>query len=365
MTSSVRTRSSHYGNVQQLPSGRWRARYVSPDGKRRSKTFDTKTDARVFLATTQADQVRKVWRAPSKAKTTVGTYAAGYLARTDLRPSTRSLYEQVWRTHLKEDWQDAPVTEATPVAVREWYTAKQKGHTKPTALAQAYRLLRAIFNVAVHDQVIDTNPCRIRAASTAKRARATKALTVGEVMQVAASPKIPDRQKALLLVLAFGALRYGEATALRRQDVTEDGSTIQVSRSQRNGVVGPPKTESGIRSVALPQAVAAVLRTHLADHTDPSPDALLFGTSTGGFMARQNWAKILKRALEDCGLPEIRTHELRHTGATLAAQSGATTKELMSRLGHASPNAALVYQHAASERDVAIAEALDRAIVGG
>jgi len=51
-------------------------------------------------------------------------------------------------------------------------------------------------------------------------------------------------------------------------------------------------------------------------------------------------------------------HELRHTAGTLAARTGATTKELMSRMGHASPQAAMIYQHAASDRDRSIAEGL-------
>jgi integrase len=49
----------------------------------------------------------------------------------------------------------------------------------------------------------------------------------------------------------------------------------------------------------------------------------------------------------------------RHTGATLAAATGATTKELTRRLGHSSPAAALLYQHAADDRDADIARALD------
>jgi hypothetical protein len=49
---------------------------------------------------------------------------------------------------------------------------------------------------------------------------------------------------------------------------------------------------------------------------------------------------------------------LRHTAGTLAARTGATSKELMSRLGHASPQAAIVYQHASQDRDRVIAEGL-------
>jgi integrase len=58
------------------------------------------------------------------------------------------------------------------------------------------------------------------------------------------------------------------------------------------------------------------------------------------------------------GHDELRFHDLRHTGNTLAAATGASTKELMTRMGHASPRAALIYQHASEERDKAIAEAL-------
>lgn len=58
--------------------------------------------------------------------------------------------------------------------------------------------------------------------------------------------------------------------------------------------------------------------------------------------------------------PDLRFHDLRHTGAVLAAQAGATLAELMARLGHSTPGAALRYQHAAAGRDTQIAIALSR-----
>jgi integrase len=61
---------------------------------------------------------------------------------------------------------------------------------------------------------------------------------------------------------------------------------------------------------------------------------------------------------EAAGRPDLRFHDLRHTGATLAAATGATMAELMRRLGHSSPGAAMRYQHAADDRDQAIAGAL-------
>jgi integrase len=165
-----------------------------------------------------------------------------------------------------------------------------------------------------------------------------------------------------VLVLAFGGLRFGGATALRRSDILA-GGRLRVERSVRRvggrWVVGDPKTDAGHRTVTLPAAVAAVLEEHLERHVPASPDALLFGTSSGGYLARSNWNSTFRRAADAIGLPAVRPHELRHTGATLAAATGATTKELMRRLGHSSPAAALLYQHAADDRDAEIARALD------
>jgi integrase len=171
-----------------------------------------------------------------------------------------------------------------------------------------------------------------------------------------------ERYRTLVLVLAFGGLRFGEATALRRSDVV-DGAKLRVERSVRyvagRWLVGDPKTEAGRRTVTLPASVAEALAFHLERFVPDSPDALVFGTSSGGFLSAANWGQTFRRAVHAVDLPPVRPHELRHTGATLAAATGATTKELMRRLGHATPAAALIYQHASDERDGDIARALD------
>ncbi len=69
-------------------------------------------------------------------------------------------------------------------------------------------------------------------------------------------------------------------------------------------------------------------------------------------------------ARECVGLPDLRFHKLSHTGNTLAAATGVSTKELMARMGHASLRAALSYQHATADRDQAICEALSRLATG-
>lgn len=353
-----------FGTVDGLPSGRFRARYRGPDGRRHAKVFSTRADAWAWLATQQTDLLRKIWRAPTASRRTVGDYAEDYLGRHDLRASTRVLYAGLWRHHLAKPWADAPVDEVTPAAVRSWH-AKAGRTTGPTAVAQSYRLLRAILNVAVADEAIASNPCRLRGAGTPKPSRPSRALTAAEALQLAEQlgrDRRTERYRALLLVLAFGGLRFGEATALRRSDVPS-GGRLRIERSVRRvegrWVVGEPKTDAGHRTVTLPDAVAAALEKHLQKHVAHPPDALLLSTSSGGYLARSNWNATFRRAADAIGLPAVRPHELRHTGATLAAATGATTKELMRRLGHSSPAAALLYQHAADDRDAEIARALD------
>ena len=77
-------------------------------------------------------------------------------------------------------------------------------------------------------------------------------------------------------------------------------------------------------------------------------------------MNRANFNRLVWRpAADQVGLDGFRFHDLRHTAATLAAAAGATTKELMERRGHTSPAIALHYQHVMTDRQVALASALD------
>ncbi|MCO7218288.1 site-specific integrase [Klenkia sp. PcliD-1-E] len=357
-----------FGAIDKMESGKWRARCTGPDGKRRSATFPTKADARVWLATQQTDAVRRMWRAPEGARRTVDEFAADYLKRQDLRDSTRVLYANLWRLHLADRWTGVEVGDVTPAMVRSWHTTAA-ATTGPAVLAQSYRLLRAVLGVAVADDAIPANPCKLRGASTPKAARPSRALTAAEATAVAdhlGRSTRTDRYSALVLVLTFAGLRFGEAAALRRSDVLDGGERLRIERAVRyydgRWVVGEPKTEAGHRTVALPTSVRIALLKHMDRYVPDTPDALVFGTRSGGFLSVANFGKTFRRAADAVGLGPVRLHELRHTGATLAAAAGASTKELMRRLGHASPDAALIYQHANDDRDAEIARALEARI---
>ncbi len=94
-------------------------------------------------------------------------------------------------------------------------------------------------------------------------------------------------------------------------------------------------------------------------HAGPGPEGLLFRGERGAMLRRGNFGRATRwpETVVKAGLPAgFHFHDLRHTGNQLAANSGATTRELMHRMGHGSMRAALIYQHASTERDRRIAQ---------
>ena len=166
-----------------------------------------------------------------------------------------------------------------------------------------------------------------------------------------------------LLLPAWCQLRRGEVLALQRRDVDLLHGTIRVERAwsaPMNGrpMIGPPKTEAGVRTLAIPPNVVGAVEDHLTRFVGPEPTAWLFGTSTGTALSPRNFDRVWSKAREKVGRTDLRLHDLRHSGLTWAAATGASVAELMRRGGHANPRAALRYQHATEDRDKAIAEAL-------
>lgn len=351
------------GTARQLPSGRWQARFRGPDGRLRAahKTFDTKLDADVWLKGQGRDVQRGTWSAPSekRATGTLREYSEGWLEGRDLTPRTRMLYRGILDSAILPDLGATPLERLFPMSVRAWFDSLDK--TKPTARAHAYSLLRAILATAVADDLISNNPCRVRGGGSNKTQHQTRTATLSELDIIVET--VPPRYKAMVLMAAWCGLRFGELTELRRDDVDVDDARVHVRRGVTRGNaseiwIGAPKSEAGKRSVTMPSNVVTALRTHLLEHTGPEPDALLFPGRNGAHMVPSTLQRVWQRARLAAGRPDLHFHDLRHTGATLAAATGATLADLMARMGHSTAAAALRYQHAAADRDRAIAEAL-------
>jgi len=138
-----------------------------------------------------------------------------------------------------------------------------------------------------------------------------------------------------------------------------------VVRVDSKPVVTTPKSAAGVRDVTIPPHLLPMLREHLREHAAFGRDALVFPSEGGAHLWPSTLYRHFHKARAAAGRPDLRWHDLRHTGAVLAAQSGATLAELMARLGHSTVNAALRYQHAADGRDAALAQRLSDLAEGG
>lgn len=250
--------------------------------------------------------------------------------------------------------------------MRTWYAVLGK-HTGPTARSHAYSLLRTIMNTAVADDLIVANPCRVRGAGVTKRVKKIRPASLAELEAIATT--VPAKYKVLILLAAWCALRFGELSELRRSDIDLRTGTLHVRRgvvtTNAGRLVKDPKSEAGKRPVAIPPHLMPLVKAHLSEHAAIGRDGLLFPAHHNGEqLSASSMGKVFIRARKLAGRPDLRFHDLRHTGAVLAASTGATLAELMARLGHSTPGAALRYQHASQDRDRVIADALSGLVTG-
>ena len=102
-------RSKRYGRGK-----RWRARWVDPEGREKSKAFDRKVDATKYLERVSAQMVRGDYIDPATGRETVGAVAARFMAGFTGKPKTRAGYESLLRSRILPRWESVPVD-----AVRE------------------------------------------------------------------------------------------------------------------------------------------------------------------------------------------------------------------------------------------------------
>lgn len=373
MAKAERTRRS-FGRLRQLPSGRWQASYLHNGAVfKAATTFPTKSSAGHWLQAEEdlidLDRRRPgEWTPPAERaakrqaeKLTLRAYSKTWLAnKTKLARRTRDLYQSQLDNLILPVLGDLGLTEVTPEHVRSWFA--ELGTAHETRNAQAYGVLNGVFNTALSDDLIDKNPCRIRGAGSVKHAkRSVILLDAAQLTELAA--KMPEELRLAVLLAGWCGLRKGEVFALRRCDITADGSVVSVERAvtyrEQRFEAGPTKTRESKRVVSVPPHIRPAVLEHLKRHVEKGREALLFtDPATGGFHGEWHFRGPWDTARKAIGQPELHFHDLRHAAGVMAAQTGATLRELMDRLGHTSPNMSMRYQHTAEGRADALADRL-------
>lgn len=345
---------------QQLPSGKWRLRYTGPDGRRHSATdtsprkVQAKAQKELFLLhsrqkpevsaePTRFDRFAEDWlftRRPGEP----GGYA----------PTSYQKRQHHLRT-LNETFGHLNVQDVKPAQVRAWWTSNSH---RPSARYSMYWFLHAIFDVALDDELIARNPCRVKGASTdpSKRRPTFTDADVQKLHQATTDPQM----RAILLILMGTGLRAGELVALDWSDVGLLDSQLSITRHWTPlGIADGTKTGTDdTRRIALASWVQEVIESlHPVGREAEGP---LFRNREGGRFSLDSLEREFRGIRNRAGLPEMHLHDLRHIALTAyARQPGVTLADVMAHGGHKSAKVAMKYQHVDDERAHALASKIE------
>jgi integrase len=322
-------------SINRVAAG-WRARYRTPDGRSRSRTFKRKVDAERFLTSIEHDKLLGAYVDPRAGRVTFAEYAEKWRAVQVWRPSTAAAVESSLRQHALPRFGTRPLGSIRPSEVQAWI--RELADTlAPATVRLALRFFSAAMRAAVTDRVIASSPCLGVKLPEIERARVTPLETESIQALVQA---MPARYKALILLGAGTGLRQGEAFGLTvdridflRRVLTVDRQLVTTRGAPK---LAPPKTAASQRTVPLPQVVLDAVAAHLAEYPS-NADALVFTNERGKPIRRSVFSRVWRPSVDAAGVPAGTTfHDLRHYYASLLIRHGESVKVVQMRLGHAS-----------------------------
>ncbi|WP_052745672.1 tyrosine-type recombinase/integrase [Allosalinactinospora lopnorensis] len=366
--------------AKRTPPGRWLVRYYDPAGKLKSAgTFKKKPDAEQRQTEIENSLNEGSYRDPAAAKITFGEMAEKWLAaRTDIRRSTWWKYRNLLDTHVLPRWADLPLSAIHAEDIAVWVAELQKSREEggsglgASQTRNAHAVLSMVLGWCVPRR-IPVNPAK--GVPLPKSSEAEHVYLTYEQVEALADAAAGLRTKynqrsaasavnrALVLLLAYTGLRWGEAAALRvgKVDLVKRRIRVTVAFAEVEGklVEQPPKTGKS-RTVPVPASLVAELNPLVEGRPE---DALVFTTARGKPLRARNWRpREFNNALKPAGLSGLglTPHKLRHTAASLAIAAGADVKVVQAMLGHATATMTLDrYGHLWPDRLDEVADVMD------
>ena len=340
-----RVRTARYGKGK-----RWQARYWDPEDNQRNKDFDRKQDAERFLAAMTSDVLRGTYVDPDAGRVTFRDFAKSWLASQTFTETTREATELRLRLHASAHFGDEQIRSIRPSAVQAWLRQLQK-NLAPAYVRVVFANVSAVFNAAVDDGVIASNPCRAASVRLPKRDnRRVEPWPLAQVQAVIEA--LPERYRAVAVVAAGCGLRQGEVFGLRVSDVDFLRRRLHVEQQVKivHARVELDRPKGGkTRAVPLPDAVAEALAEHLRNFPAVL-DGLVFTSREHKPINRNHFNRYVWRpALRGAGVDEGKgngMHALRHFYASILIDAGESVRAVADFLGHADPGFTLrVYAH--------------------
>lgn len=330
---------------------RWMVRYRKPGGAQTDKRgFLTKKAAEVWAAENLTKIMQGSWIDPLAGRVTVGELGPAWIARQKLKPSARKPISIAWRHRVEPRWGDVSIGEIRPTEVQDWLSTLTKMPRKETAVEDleplaatgviyAHQVLHGILADAMRDRLIGMNPADdmdLPRKGSKRKLYLTHEQLHAFAEAIAQTSIDADARAVLALTLGYTGVRWGEATGLRVRGVNALRKRLVVRDNavEVDGEIIEGTTKSHReRTVPVP---AFLMSRISALCVGKGPDELVW-SKDGAHLplppyTRGWWQQSIIRA----ELPRFTPHDLRHTAASLAVQSGANVKAIQKMLGHSS-----------------------------
>lgn len=276
-----------------------------------------------------------------------------------LRYTTIEGKKNVFANRILPYFGEKPINQITPKDIRDWQAEQIGAGYSDAYLDRIQNMLTTIFNYAVDYYHLPANPCD-KAGHMGKRTRSMQFWTLEQYNRFIPFVTDPAAHTAIQ-VLFYSGMRFGEMLALTPADIDFDAGTIDINKSYQHrsggGVVSPPKTSNGIRTVTMPNAIMDELRAYIDRlyHIEPEERIFLFTKS----LIRGN----MKRGSEAAGIPLIRIHDLRHSHVSLLIEMGFSPHLIAERIGDTVQMVNNTYGHLYPTRHKEVADKLNEIIV--
>lgn len=341
---------------------RYVVHYRDPKGDSREEWHRRKVDAERRKSQVEVELHQGSYIDPREGKVPFGDYLVSWFdSRVNLRPTTRSTQASLLSNHVLPVLGRQPIAAIRHSHVRGMVVQMQANGLSASTIRATHALVYGALESAANDRLIPRNPASDVDLPQLKK-KQMRLLDHDEITALADS--VNDRYEPAILLAAYCGLRFGEVAGLRIDSLNVLGCTLDISASlnEVNGnlILGPPKTATSRRRLAIPRFVAS----HLAAYIDRFPPEaggfLITGTYRGGLRRSNFRNRVWLPAVAATVGPPCDFHDLRHSHAALLIREGLHPKVIQERMGHASIRTTLdTYGHLFPGLDEAAADALD------
>lgn len=325
-------------SISKRPDGRWRARYRDAQKKEHARHFKRKIDAERWLGEVTTAVNTGMYVDPSRSRATVGSVAEAWRETPSWAASTRARNVSILDAHVLPRWGNVKLADVQHEDVQAWINGLVSDGMAGGTVRKTHGALNGVLKLAVKGKRLAVNP----AAEVELPRQDMKRRRYLTGVQLEALAEAAGDRAAIVHVLAYCGLRFGELAALRAGmvDLGRRRLRIEESVTEVNGALvwSEPKDHQR-RTVPWPAFLDDEIRAALEGKGADDP---VFASSGGGVLRvrnmRRDW---FDAAVKMAKVGPLTPHELRHTAASLAVSAGASVLALQRMLGHDKPSTTL------------------------